>query len=279
METIDSKMDRLRSILTKMGGAVIGYSGGCDSTLLAAVGKEVLGQRAVCVLGVSEIHPAAEITDAVNTAEKLGLSVVRIETDELKYEAFLANSPDHCYFCKKELFGRLSAIANERGIPWIADGSNLDDLDDFRPGSRAAAEYEVRSPLCEAGLTKTEIREWSRRMGLSTWDKPAMACMASRIPYGTRIQPAVLKRLDEAERFLKELGFRQVRVRHHGTIARIEVEPGEISRLALPEVRHRATEKLKDLGYLYPVLDLDGYRIGSLNAVLNQRGKETPSRT
>ena len=272
METTDSKMDRLRSILAKMGSAVIGYSGGCDSTLLAAVGKEVLGHRAVCVLAVSEIHPAGEIAEALNTAAKLGLFVVPIETHELKNEAFLANSPDHCYVCKKELFGRLAAIAREREIPWIADGSNVDDLDDYRPGGRAADEYAVRSPLCEAGLTKAEIREWSRRLGLPTWDKPAMACLASRIPYGIRIEPTLLKRLDSAEQFLRGMGFRQVRIRHHGTIARIEVEPEEICRLAFPEVRRQVAEKLKDLGYLYPVLDLDGYRTGSLNAVMKQKG-------
>lgn len=273
MATIDSKQERLHSLLTEMGGLVIGYSGGVDSTFLAAVASEVLGDRAVCVLASSETYPASEVEEALATAGKLGLAVVRIDTDELKNEAFAANTPDRCFFCKTELFGKLIDIGREKGIPWVADGANVDDLDDFRPGSRAAANLGVRSPLREAGLTKAEIRELSRRMGLPTWDKPSFACLSSRIPYGTRIEPQVLLRLDAAERFMKELGFRQVRVRHHGRIARIEVEPEEISRLAAAEIRRRVTEKFKELDYLYITLDLDGYRMGSMNAVLGREEK------
>ncbi len=270
METIDSKIERLRAILTGMGGVVVGYSGGCDSTLLAAVAREALGDRAVCVLASSETYPRSEVEEALETADRLGIPVTRIDTNELKNEAFIANTSDHCYFCKKELFGRLVAIGRARGIPWVADGSNVDDLDDYRPGSRAAAEFGIRSPLREAGLTKREIRELSRQMGLPTWDKPAFACLASRIPYGTRIEPAILTRLEEAECFLKRLGFRQVRVRHHGDIARIEVEPEEIERIASPEIRLRIAEKFKELKYLYTALDLSGYRTGSMNAVLEK---------
>lgn len=273
METIDLKLERLHSLLTDMEGVVIGYSGGVDSAMLAAVAKKILGDRAVCVLASSATYPASEVQEALETAAKLGINVIQIETDELKNVAFAANTPDRCFFCKMELFGKLIAIGQDHGIKWVADGANLDDLDDYRPGSRAAAELGVRSPLREAGLTKNDIREISHRMGLPTWNKPSFACLSSRIPYGTRIEPDILRRLDRAERFMKELGFRQVRVRHHGEIARIEVEPEEIMRVASPEIRRQVTEKFKELEYLYTTLDLGGYRMGSMNAVLNRGNK------
>jgi uncharacterized protein len=273
METVNVKLERLHSLLTDMGGVVIGYSGGVDSTMLAAVAKKILGDRAVCVLASSETYPASEVGEALETAAKLGIGVIQIDTDELRNEAFAANTPDRCFFCKTELFGKLIAIGQDRGIQWVADGANLDDLDDYRPGSRAASQLGVRSPLREAGMTKNDIREISHRLGLPTWNKPSFACLSSRIPYGTRIEPDILLRLDKAERFMKDLGFRQVRVRHHGEIARIEVEPEEIMRVASPEIRRQVTEKFKELEYLYITLDLGGYRMGSMNAVLNRGNK------
>jgi len=274
METLDAKLERLHCLLTDMGGVVIGYSGGVDSTMLAAVAKKILGDRALCVLASSETYPASEVREALETAAKLGIDVIRIDTDELKNEAFAANTPDRCFFCKTELFGKLIDIGKGRGIQWVADGANLDDLDDYRPGSRAAAQLGVRSPLREAGLTKNDIRELSRRMDLPTWNKPSFACLSSRIPYGTRIEPDVLLRLEAAERFMKELGFRQVRVRHHGDIARIEVEQEEIVRVASPEIRKKVTERFKELKYLYITLDFGGYRMGSMNAVFNRENKK-----
>jgi uncharacterized protein len=258
----------LRLLLRELGGVVIGYSGGVDSTFLSVVANDELGERALCVIASSATRSPSALRDGIEMANRLGLNLMQIETDELDNEDFLCNTPERCYHCKKELFGRLLDIATERGMPWVADGENMDDLDDHRPGRRAAAEMGIRSPLREAGFTKDEIRGVSLRIGLPTWDKPATACLATRIEYGIRIEPEILARIDEAEEFLRKFGFRQVRVRHHGTIARIEVEPEEITRLASPDLRDAIAQKFEELGYSYTTLDIRGYRMGSMNAVL-----------
>jgi uncharacterized protein len=272
MSLIDDKVKQLRSLLSEMDGVVLGYSGGVDSTLLGYIATEVLGERAVCVLASSETYPSTEVQEAIEIARKLNLNLVQIETDELKNENFAQNTPERCFFCKTELFTRLLSIAGEKGINWVADGANVDDLDDYRPGSRAASKLGVRSPLRESGFTKSDIRDAARQLGLPNWDKPSFACLSSRIPYGTRIEPEILTRLNEAEQFLKGLGFHQMRVRHHDAIARIEVEPEEIIRLASPEIRQIVADKFKNLGYTYTTLDLCGYKTGSMNAVLKNTG-------
>jgi uncharacterized protein len=268
-DSIDHKEQALRSLLRDLSSVVIGFSGGADSALLAKVAYEELGDRAVAVIALSESYPRREMRDALTLAEQIGVPVVTVEAREIEDERYASNPSNRCYYCKAELFKHLSAVAREREIPWIAYGANHDDLGDHRPGHVAAAEFGVRAPLLEVGLTKPEIRHISRRLGLSTWNKPAMACLSSRLPYGTRVTPDLLRRLDYAEDFLRhDLGFRQIRVRHHDTIARIEADPSEIARLLDPELRRAISERLKSLGYTYVAIELEGYRTGSLNASL-----------
>ena len=265
METIEIKLQRLRSLLKDTDGAIISYSGGCDSTLLAAIAKEELGNRAVCVLTSFEAYPESETDEAVKTADALGLSVIMVKEKMLEDKDFAANTADRCYFCKKKMFGRLSKIGRQNSIDFVADGSNTDDLNDDRPGMRAASELGVKSPLLEVGFTKDDIRKLSRLLKLPTWNKPSFACLASRIPYGTRIEQDFLKRIETAEQLLKGLGFHQVRVRHHGDIARIEVKADEIQRLAAVKTRKKVELWFQKLGYLYVTLDLHGYQTGSMN--------------
>ena len=267
---LQQKYDRLRQILAEMAGAVIAYSGGVDSTLLLSVAHEVLGDRVLAVTAFSELYPTGEGEAALELARSLGVRITTIKTSELGIEHFADNPPERCFYCKSELFSRLQDLAKAHALPFVADGSNADDLSDHRPGRQAAVDLGVRSPLMEAGLTKQDIRDLSKARGLPTWDKPSLACLASRFPYGHRITPEKLQQVGQAETFLRQQGFAQVRVRHHGDTARIEVEPDDIPRFLDDDLRRRVVDRLRELGFIYVTIDLQGFRSGSMNEALEE---------
>jgi uncharacterized protein len=271
--TAAEKYDALLARLCELESVLVAYSGGVDSTLLAFVAHAELGDKCAAVLASSETYPADEIVSARTLANQLGFRLLEVETDELADPRFSANNPDRCYHCKNELFGLLARVADVQGLEWVADGSNSDDLGDHRPGRRAATELGVVSPLAEAGMTKSDIRELAHELGLPNWDKPSMACLASRFPYYEPITDAALSKVASAESALRALGVGQFRVRAHGSVARIEIAPDEID--AAWTKRHEISEAVRDAGFAYAAVDLEGYRTGSMNEVLAAAQRET----
>ncbi|MDI3508235.1 MAG: pyridinium-3,5-biscarboxylic acid mononucleotide sulfurtransferase [Clostridiales bacterium] len=267
---LQTKLQRLKEILAGMGSAAIAYSGGVDSTFLLKVAHDILGDNVIAITARSSTYPEREFNEACELIKQIGAEHVVIISEELEIEGFRSNPVNRCYYCKKELFNKIWNVAKKHGINHVLDGSNVDDTSDFRPGMKAADELGVESPLRQAGMTKNDIRALSKAMGLPTWSKPSFACLSTRFPYGQPITEEKLSMVEQAEQFLLDKGFAQVRVRHHGDIARIEIAPEERRRFFDELLMDEIAARFKQIGFAYTALDLAGYRTGSMNEVLKE---------
>ncbi|MTI48544.1 ATP-dependent sacrificial sulfur transferase LarE [Sporosalibacterium faouarense] len=267
---LEQKYNKLKGILEDLGSAAVAFSGGVDSTFLIKVCKDILDDKAIAITATSSTYPQREFKEACELVKNIDIQHIIIESEETDIDGFAKNPPNRCYFCKHELFTKVQEVAKSHGMKYVLDGSNFDDIGDFRPGMKAAKDLEVRSPLKEAELTKDDIRVLSKRLDLPTWDKPAFACLSSRFPYGQEITPEKLLMVEKSEDYLRELGFNQFRVRHHGEIARIEVYPEERIKFFNTDILDKVSDYFKGLGFTYVTLDMRGYRTGSMNEVLKK---------